>query len=1400
MDQTDIIQEKVDTRPTIVVADDNKGTRQLIRRSLEDMGLHVKCVASGAEVLQETAQNGDLLLVLDYRLEDMNAKDLVKKLNSENHKVPFIVLTGYDNVQTAVEMMKLGALEYVVKGIDFLDQIPEVVNRTVEKLINDAASNKQTSDTTYLDRDFAESLFKTAQVIILVLDIEGRIVQFNPYMEVISGYRLEEVHGKDWFDTFLPEQDHSRIRELFRNAVQDIQTHGNINPIITKDGFERQIEWYDKTLKDADGNCIGLLAIGQDITKCKRTEEELHETDEKYRALFQEALDAIFVADAETGILIDCNPAALTMVERERDDVIGHHQRSLHPQDSNTGAFSPSFLEHVHQNNGQSIETQVITSDGKLRDVSIKASIINLGNRKVLQGVFRDISDQIRARDELLQTTDHLNAVLESATQFCIASIDLEGNVLSWNKGAELVTGRSREEVVGTLRVGEMLGPELEKAGLREKVMVDTFSKGVFKGEIQAFRKSGEPFPAEVSVTPLKDKHNNVVGMLCIAQDITDRLQAQNDLQESEDRYSTIVEGSNDGIIIVNLRDFKTVFGNQKIADLLGYSLSEGLGLEVLQFISPDDLPKALQKQERRIAGEDVPSNSELNLIHKEGHLIPVEINSAMIEYGGEAAVVVFIRDITERKQAEESIKEYSEDLSIRNLQLEAARTELAIFNQELEQKVAERTADLKKAYEEMAESEARYRLLADNITDMIWSTDLSGRLIYTSPSITNLIGYTPEEIEGKSLLEIMKDIMTPQSLNTLVREFGKEASQEYINQIAENKTISVEYEVIRKDGERIWIESKFDTIKDSQGLSTGLTGISRNITKRKEAETSLARTVDHLNAILNSATDFCITATDQEGYFTSWNAGATAILGYTEEEAIRQLHTSKLVDPETTPASFLEEIVRIATKAGSYTGEFNAIRKNGEKFPAEINVTTITNQTGDIAGLLAITQDITERKRAEEALDRTNKQLKNIFDNVDVILLSLDLGNARLLEISPGCEKIFGLSQEKFFEHPMLWKELAHPDDLPSIDAKLSEVCVGKSVRTDYRIICPDGEIRWLDCNISPSLDGSGNLIRVDGIVSDATDRKRAEEALQKYTYDLSVKNHQLKVAQDKLSQLNSDLSERTAEVEELLKYKDELIHRMGHDLKSPLTPILSLLPLIKSQETDIKRQKLLDTTINSATYMRELISQILKLARLNAPGSVIQLEDTSLQQELDRVLAGRHILAMQKGIEIRNELRQDVLVRAESLSLQELLDNLIGNALEFTSEGGKIVVNAEPNGTFVDVSVRDSGIGMDTEQLTRAFNEFYRADPTKDELRSSGLGLAISKRIVEKHGGKIWAESPGLGKGSTFHFMLQIANGNSNYNSELRSETKGDPSSRQSLPDHSINEGSETAGIVQE
>ncbi|MFH2140454.1 MAG: PAS domain S-box protein [Pseudomonadota bacterium] len=145
----------------------------------------------------------------------------------------------------------------------------------------DGSEHRQLEAQLRNERDFAENLLNTAPAIVLVLDTQGRIERINPYMEALSGYTQAEVKGKDWFTTFLPKAIQEQTRTLFLRAINDIQTHGNRDTIVTRSGQERLIEWYDKTLKDAEGNALGLLAIGQDVTERNKAEQALVKSEQR---------------------------------------------------------------------------------------------------------------------------------------------------------------------------------------------------------------------------------------------------------------------------------------------------------------------------------------------------------------------------------------------------------------------------------------------------------------------------------------------------------------------------------------------------------------------------------------------------------------------------------------------------------------------------------------------------------------------------------------------------------------------------------------------------------------------------------------------------------------------------------------------------------------------------------------------------------------------------------------------------------------------------------------------------------------------------------------------------------------------------------------------------------------
>ena len=270
---------------------------------------------------------------------------------------------------------------------------------------NDISSLKKAEDALLKEKDFTENLIDTAQVIIVVLDTEGRIVRFNPFMGNISGYKLDEVRGTDWFTTFLPEQDYDQARAIFQRAVINISTHGNINSIVAKDGREIIVEWYDKTLKDADGKTIGLLCIGQDITDRKQTEEALRESEERYRTVADFAHDWEYWV-APDGRYLYVSPSCERITGYRSEDFVndpGLFEKIVHPDDHS------DIVNHLGGERNleklPSCEFRIITRSGEERWINHVCQVVYGTNGVYLgrRGSNRDITKQKKMQEELLK-------------------------------------------------------------------------------------------------------------------------------------------------------------------------------------------------------------------------------------------------------------------------------------------------------------------------------------------------------------------------------------------------------------------------------------------------------------------------------------------------------------------------------------------------------------------------------------------------------------------------------------------------------------------------------------------------------------------------------------------------------------------------------------------------------------------------------------------------------------------------------------------------------------------------------------------------------------------------------------------------------------------------------------
>lgn len=265
--------------------------------------------------------------------------------------------------------------------------------------------------------------------------------------------------------------------------------------------------------------------------------------------------------------------------------------------------------------------------------------------------------------------------------------------------------------------------------------------------------------------------------------------------------------------------------------------------------------------------------------------------------------------------------------------------------------------------------------------------------------------------------------------------------------------------------------------------------------------------------------------------------------------------------------------------------------------------------------------------------------------------------------------------------------------------------------------------------------------------------------KAKENKIFELETK---LKDTENKLNELNRNLEQkvlkRTLEVNKLLRHKIKFIDSLSHDLATPLTPLVSFLPIIKEDIKKPETLKLMDTCIRNVEYIKRVITNARELADITSSSLMLQKE--KVYNIIEELVKKYEIVFKSYNIKIKIDINKDILVKVDRERFTQLLDHISSNAVNCMPNGGELSFSSKhikkDNGNFLQISVRDTGVGLTRDQSDHLFDEFYKTDESRHKLDSTGLGLAICKTIIEKHGGKIWADSHGIGKGTTIHFTI--------------------------------------------
>jgi PAS domain S-box-containing protein len=491
------------------------------------------------------------------------------------------------------------------------------------------------------------------------------------------------------------------------------------------------------------------------------------------------------------------------------------------------------------------------------------------------------------------------------------------------------------------------------------------------------------------------------------------------------------------------------------------------------------------------------------------------------------------------------------------------------------------------------------------------------------------------------------------------------------------------------------------------------------------QSSDALREAEEHFAHLVSGVHDYAIFMLSAEGVIRTWNAGAQRFKGYAASEIIGK-HFSTFYTQDDIAAGWPEEELRLACSAGRFEDEGWRVRKDGSQFWANVVITPLADAAGDHRGFLKITRDLTERKRAEEALQQSEERSRMLVESVkDHAFFMLD-PDGRVVSWNSGAQRIKGYTAEEIIgEH---FSRFYPSEDLQAgkPERELELASEHGSVEEEGWRVRKDRSLFWANVVITAVRDKDNRLLGYAKVTRDLTDKRKAEA------------------------------------LEAADRQKNEFLAMLAHELRNPLAPISNGLQLLKVPGVD-------DSTLKQTTEMMErqvshlvrLVDDLLDVSRIIMGKMTYKKEVVELASVVSRAVEETEPFVDARGHELTLVLPgRPVFVEGDTHRLAQVVSNLIVNAAKYTDTPSQIWLTIEKQADEALIRVKDSGIGIAAELLAGIFNLFTQADNSLARSRGGlGIGLNVVKRIVESHGGTVVASSAGANQGSEFVVRLPIA-----------------------------------------
>ena len=996
------------------------------------------------------------------------------------------------------------------------------------------------------------------------------------------------------------------------------------------------------------------------------------------------------------------NPALCRMLGFSPDDLIGRRvQELIHPDDLAEVSVRVEALL-TGKATSYDIEKRYLRADGTIQWVQVSRTLVKGSDRTPphFLAQVQDITERMRSSEALLKSNARLRLAMDVA-RIGYWEYDVDTDTFEFDdEFFRLLRTTAQREGGNLMPAAEyarrFLPPEWAPAvGIETRAAVatrDPHYRRCIEHPIQ--RADGSLGVLEVEIRVVKDASGRTIRTFGANQDVTERRLAEQALRDSEERLRTAMESSPIGMAIV-ATDGRLLAVNPALSEILGYTRHELLERTSQELTHPDDLTRDLAQVERLLAGDDDTYQIERRYIRADGVDIHAQLNVSLVRDDEGQPLHFFsqVQDVTERVRAEAEIRE----------------------------------------------SNTRLRLVMEIAKLGYWDFDVASGTFTFNDDFYRLFGTTAADEGGYTM-----------SAEEYARRFlPADVARELPSYVANALTTSDphhrgmhEHEIRRRDGSTGVLQVEARVIKDAAGQTVRIYGANQDVTERVRAEEAIRES----NGKLRLAMDIA-----RLGY---WEFDLATHRLTLDDGILKMLRTS--VDQEGTRSFALEQYARrfippenthivedgfaaaLASTGSRYRNvvEHPIVRADGSRGVIQVQVRAERDASGRIVRAYGCNQDITERAEAELALRESEERFRQVVEHIQEVFWMTDRDSTQVLYVSPAYETVWGRTCASVYADPTSWVEAIHPEDRPRVIGAVAASRMGVQFDREYRVVRPDGSLRWVHDHGSPILGLDGSVERLVGVAQDITDRRHFEEQFLQSQKLEAIGRLAGGVAHD----FNNILAAMMLLVEDVSTDSDaspatrDSMADMMHALDRAAGLTRQLLAFSRRQVMRPRPIDVNDVVNDLVKMLRRILGEDIRLRLDLHPGGMVVEADTGMLEQVLMNLAVNARDAMPDGGSLVLETAHEVLDEAAALAIPE------GTA-----------------GDYARIRMTDTGSGIAPENLEHVFEPFFT---TKELGKGTGLGLATVFGIVRQHHGLVRVTSV-VNQGTTFDVLLPVVRG---------------------------------------